>query len=117
MTTDDFTTKSMGAKGRLKRSRFGIVHYVTGTRQSFLVIPANSGISIGDRISFYVNEGSISFRVEADGMYSVFKPTTNSATMRCSLCPELKEFAHHRVRDIEVRTILGGWSVPMKQFD
>lgn len=114
---EDFRTHASTKAGRMPRRRFGIVHYVTGTRQAFLVIPANSGISVGDRITFYVSEGKVSFRVETEGKYSVFKPTVVSSTMRCTLCPELTNFAYHRVRDIVVKTVPGGWTVPLDQFD
>ena len=106
-----------GRGGRSPRQRFGIVHYVTGTKQSFLVIPPSSGISIGDRITFYAEEGGISFRVEKDGMYAVFRSSAASPIMRCTLCPALADFAYHRVRDISVRTVPGGWFVPLDQFD
>ena len=106
-----------GKAGRAKRTRFGIVHYATGTRQAFLVIPASSGISVGDRISFYVEEGGISFRVEVNGDYSTFRSSAASDIMRCTLCPELANFAYHRTRDIAVRTVPGGWFVPFDQFD
>lgn len=103
--------------GRTARKRFGIVHYVTGARQSYLVVPANSGISPGDRISYYVEDGGISFRVETEGRYAVFTPTPTSTSLRCTLCPELENFAHHRLRDIVTRTVPGGWFVPLDQFD
>ena len=103
--------------GRSPRRLFGIVHYVTGAKQSFLVIPPSSGISVGDRISFYVEEGGISFRVEDQGMYAVFRQTPTAKSMRCSLCPELQDFAYHTTRNIVVRTVPGGWLVPFDQFN
>ena len=119
----DFRTKTSSRftisekRGRMKRTKFGIVHYATGTRQSFLIIPPSSGISVGDRISYYVETGGISFRVEKDGDYSVFKSSAASNIMRCTLCPELANFAYHRTRDIAVKTVPGGWYVPLDQFN
>lgn len=106
-----------GSRGRKKRTKFGIVHYVTGTRQAYLIIPPTSGISVGDRISFYVETGGISFRVEKDGDYSVFKSSAASDIMRCTLCPELSNFAYHRTRDIIARQVNGGWFVTLRQFE
>lgn len=103
--------------GRSPRRLFGIVHYLKGSRQSFLVIPTSSGISVGDRISFYVEDGGISFRVEAGGTYAVFRQTPTAKSMRCCLCPELQDFAYHTTRNIVVRTVPGGWLVPLDQFD
>jgi len=100
-----------------RRKRFGIVHYVRGGRKSFLIIPSGIGILPGDRITVYVSEGKVSFRVEKDGVYSVFSCGTTSKALRCVLCPELENFAYHKTRDIVVRTVPGGWTVPLDQFD
>lgn len=103
--------------GRPTRSKFGIVHYAKGTKQSFLVIPSAHGISIGDKITFYATEGGIGFRVGPSGTYSVFTPTVYGVSLRCTLCCELEAFAGHRVKDIVTKVVPGGWIVPLDQFE
>lgn len=111
-------TRNVVKRGRSKRTSFGMVHYVTGNRQAYLIIPESSGISVGDRISFYVDDASVSFRVEADGDYTVFKQTIGSSSMRCTLCPKLQDYAAHKVKDIIARRRGDAtWTVPLSQFE
>lgn len=104
-------------RGGRERVSFGIVHPGGKSRQSFLVIPASSGISVGDKISFYIEERGISFRVEKDGMYAVFKSSATSVVMRCTLCSDLADFADTVIRNIFAMRVPGGWFVPLDQFD
>lgn len=107
----------LSKRSRPRRRSFGIVHYATGGKASFLVIPSSVGIYPGDKITFYKEEGGISFRVEKDGVYSIYGGGTTTKTMRSGLCDELRDFASHKIRDIAVRTVEGGWFVPFDQFD
>lgn len=116
-TDADVTEYKSNRRSTSRRRKFGIVHYVTGAKTSFLVIPSGVGIYIGDRISFYVGNGKVSFRVEKDGTYSVFQASPTSRTMRCVLCPELEDFAYHRVKDIITKHGPDGWTVPLSQFE
>lgn len=104
-------------RARPRRKRFGIVHYATGAKSSFLIIPFGIGITAGDKITFYHENGGISFRVEPDGMYSVYGGGTTTKALKSGLCDPLRDFATHRVRDIVVKTVKGGWFVPFDQFD
>ena len=104
-------------KGRRERVSFGIVHYASGNMQSYLVIPANTGVSKGDRISFYIEERGISFRIEEDGVYPVGSTSSSSKVLRCGLCPDLADFAGPVIRSIFVMQVPGGWLVPFSQFD
>lgn len=110
-------TKRKRGRSRPPRVRFGMVHYITGTRQAYLVIPPSSGIAPGDRIGFYIENGGVSFRVEKDGTYSVFKSGASTEIMRCALCPELMEYASFRTKDIICKKVDGGWFVPFSQFE
>lgn len=119
MTSEFFTgvLTSRRKVGGQKRKRFAIVQYDFGNRQAYLVIPSECGIKPGDRITYHKANGGISFRVEENGTYSVFRSSKAASTMRTTLCPELAEYAIFKSKDIICKKVDGGWFVPFSQFE
>jgi hypothetical protein len=107
----------LGGRGRPQRRSFGIARYAGPTNKPRLLIPANSGASIGQRVRYKLVEGGVAFRIAEEGEYAVFAPSAGTASM-CALLPDaLAQFTGKRARDIITQPYHGGWFVPFDQFE